>query len=366
MRALKATLSLAVVLGVGTAHAQAMPSGTSGGSGLGSDQGSSFQQGGQGAQGTQGGPSGQGSPGGQDGQDGEGGPEGPGGQGGPEGPGGQGGPDGSASPGGPGGSDGAGGPGGGPGSPEPEHAGERSAGDSETALWLVLLVLLVTCILGWKRVGEWGRARLDPAVDQLHRAARRLDARSRSVQLRIWSPSSACQDFGLVLGQPLVQVGKISVLATAEPEHAERAVVDLLQVPGSAVALISDQTNSERIGTLLGERASSAIGRILLTSDAECLGDGLGSLIGSLETAGDPISAVMDLRGDLGGADPLGSLPALAEMLRPWAERHGLGLLMLIPRGPSEEGLRSLGSEGSFAVLARTHEGKIEQVEPAS
>ena len=142
--------------------------------------------------------------------------------------------------------------------------------------------------------------------------------------------------------------------------------MDLLQVPGSAVALISDQANSARIGTLLGDRASGAIGRILLTSDVECLGDGLGSLIGSLETVGDPISAVMDLRGDLGGADPLGSLSALSEMLRPWVERHGLGLLILIPRGPSEEALRSLGSGGAFAVLARTHEGEIEQVEPVS
>ena len=215
-----------------------------------------------------------------------------------------------------------------------------------------MLVLLVTAILGWKRVGEWGRARLDPAVDQLHRAARRLEARSRTVQLRVWSPSSACRDLGLVLGQPLVQVGRISVLASTESDHAEQAAVDLLQVPGSAVALISDQANSERIGSLLGARASSAIGRILLTSDPECLGDGLGSLIGSLESVGDPISAVMDLRGDLGGADPLGSLSAISDMLRPWVERHGLGLLILIPRGPSEEGLRSLGPEGTFAVLA--------------
>ena len=286
---------------------------------------------------------------------------GPGGESG--GPGGESGSPGGES-GGPGGESGA--PGGQPGgaSDQMVHTAPRETGSGEIGIWLVLLVLIVVSILGWKRTSEWGRHHLEPAVDRLHRAARRLDARSHAVRYRAWSPSAGKRDMGLVLGLELMRPGFASLATTAEEGQAERAAIDLLRMPGSAVGLVSDRIDLERIGSLLGDEVSSVQGRLLLSDDTGCLSDGLGSLIGALEGVGAPVSVVIDLCGSMGGVDAMGRIPTLVERLTPWIQRHNVALLLLIPRGPSSEGLRTLGETGPFYRLARLDEGDIVRIEP--
>jgi hypothetical protein len=241
--------------------------------------------------------------------------------------------------------------------------GDRSESAGETGIWLVLLFLIVVVVVAWKRVGEWGKTRLEPAVEQLHRAASSLDTRSRAVRVSAWSPSHGVVEWVPVLGESWILSGAISVVATSEDGLAEQTVIDLLMQSGSAVGLVSGQVDSACLAQALGPEHQ---GRLLLSDDPGCLQDGIGSLIGALEASGSPIAVVADLRSSLGGTDILGSLLSVASGLRSWVQAHDLALVLVLPRGLSVEAMSDLLQTPEIDTMARFEEGRLDRIESAA
>ena len=152
-------------------------------------------------------------------------------------------------------------------------------------------------------------------------------------------------------------------MATSQDGLAEKIAIDLLGQVGSAVGLVSDQVDSQCLAGALGPEHQ---GRLLLSDDSGCLQDGIGSLIGALEASGAPIAVVVDLRGPLGGVDILGSLSNVASTLRPWVSAHDLALVLVVPRGLSEEAMADLVQTPAIDSMARFEEGRLDRIESAA
>lgn len=206
-----------------------------------------------------------------------------------------------------------------------ETAAARAAADSLDAgvgVWTLLLFVALSLGIGLLALRRWVSLELTPLLDRLHRAASAWEARTPQPHLQRWRPPGPVAALRL----PRFDAPWTGALhLCAGPGAIEPLVEAALQTAGLVVSVAALPAPT------LGLRPDLAAGRVFLCEDPSVVGPGLGPVIEAALALGVPALVLFDLRGGLGGADPVGVAAAIGRRLADRPAGEPIYLLALLP-----------------------------------